>query len=523
MWKLKNRFFAILSAFLILMAGSGIGAAANIIVHNGESIQAAVNNATAEDTIIVELGTYTEDIYVEIPDLIIKSKSGNANTIIQGGFQASDLYGPVNGVMDGFTFNGENNGSNSWICATPAGFSSCEIRNSKIIHYDIGMAAITDNRIFALNTQFIECGTGMSGTYLTAVGAENCQFIDCGVAMETGYPEWYYSINNVEIHTDASGKQVVTLIPDYNVEDPEQPPKPPANNTTTNPTTPEKPVEPKVPSNNTINNTTTPVETPAEPTVPVTTPIESPVETPVEDTGSSSGGSHHSSSSSGSSGGAGGSPEPAKNVASKEISQTFIMNGKPVVFNFPQNATCIEFIKFEAKKTVGKTTTIVEDLKNKSTLVSDLPEGIVYKSFNVWVGNAGYGNSKDIENKLIGFKVKKSWLQENNIDTASVALYRYDDENKDWVKLPVNLVDEDKQVLHFTAETPGFSSFVITGEKTGVESTDPAVISEINKSTDLKMSEKNSENSRDPGFGPVTVILIVGAVGLCCLYFYRKM
>ena len=93
-------------------------------------------------------------------------------------------------------------------------------------------------------------------------------------------------------------------------------------------------------------------------------------------------------------GGGGGSPEPAKNVKVKELSQLFITNGKAVKFDFTKNATCVVYVGFDAIKNVGKTTTIVEELKNKSALVSELPEGEVYKSFNVWVGNSGYATQK---------------------------------------------------------------------------------------------------------------------------------
>src|SRR5665811_1629327 len=92
-----------------------------------------------------------------------------------------------------------------------------------------------------------------------------------------------------------------------------------------------------------------------------------------------------SGGSSSSGGGGGGSPEPASNVEVKELSQTFITSGKPVKFDFPMNATCVVYVGFDAKKNVGKTTTISEMLKEKSMLVSELPEGEVYKSFNVWV------------------------------------------------------------------------------------------------------------------------------------------
>lgn len=85
MWKSKNRAIALLSAFLILMAGSGIGSAAEIIVHNGESLQMAVDNATEGDTIIIEPGTYNQNVSIEKPDITIMSKSGNPDdTIIQG-------------------------------------------------------------------------------------------------------------------------------------------------------------------------------------------------------------------------------------------------------------------------------------------------------------------------------------------------------------------------------------------------------------------------------------------------------
>ncbi len=180
--------------------------------------------------------------------------------------------------------------------------------------------------------------------------------------------------------------------------------------------------------------------------------------------GSSSGGSSSGGSSSGgsSSGGGGGSPEPASNVEVKELSQAFVSSGKPVKFDFPMNATCVVYVGFDAKKNVGKTTTISEMLKEKSTLVSELPEGEVYKSFNVWVGNGGYATSMNIENPVVCFMVKKSWLPDNKIDQSSITLNRYSD--KKWEQLSTNLSGEDDKYLYFTAKTHGFSFFAITGK-----------------------------------------------------------
>ena len=98
----------------------------------------------------------------------------------------------------------------------------------------------------------------------------------------------------------------------------------------------------------------------------------------------------YGTTSSGSGGGSvGGSSEPQSNIEAKELSQTFIGNGNSVNFAFPQNATPVMKIGFDSKTTVGKTTTIVEMLKNQSTLVSKPPSDEIYKFINIWVGSGG--------------------------------------------------------------------------------------------------------------------------------------
>ncbi|WP_292387532.1 PGF-pre-PGF domain-containing protein [Methanosarcina sp. UBA5] len=171
---------------------------------------------------------------------------------------------------------------------------------------------------------------------------------------------------------------------------------------------------------------------------------------------SSSGGSSHSSG-----GGGGGSPEPQSNVQIKELSQATVVNGKLVKFDFPKNATCVVYVSFDAKKTFGKTTTIAEQLKGKSFLVSGSPLGEVYKFFNVWVENGGIATSKNIENPVVCFKVEKVWIKEKKINPDSITLNRYND--KKWEQFPVSLSGKDDRFLYFTAKTSGFSSFAITG------------------------------------------------------------
>ncbi|KKG12813.1 PGF-pre-PGF domain-containing protein [Methanosarcina sp. 2.H.A.1B.4] len=230
-----------------------------------------------------------------------------------------------------------------------------------------------------------------------------------------------------------------------------------------------------------------------------------------------------SSSSRGSSSGSGGSPEPARNVETKELSQVFITNGKAVKFDFTKDATCVVYVSFDAKKTAGKTTTIVEELKGKSVLVSELPVGEVYRSFNVWVGNSGFATSNNIENPVICFKVEKSWIQDKKIDKDSIILNRYNDEK--WERLPVSLLKEDNKFLYFTAETPAFSSFVITGKAKSLSEED-STETEPEKETraaeeDMKSIgeevEPNSgqgEDTKAPGFEIGYGIICMSAIFL---------
>ena len=232
--------------------------------------------------------------------------------------------------------------------------------------------------------------------------------------------------------------------------------------------------------------------------------------------GSSGGSSHHSSGG----GGGGGSPEPANNVEVKELSQAFITNGKTVKFDFAKNATCVVYVSFDSKKTFGKTTTIAEQLKGKSTLVSGLPSGEVYKSFNVWVGNGGVATSKNIENPVVCFKVEKAWIKDKKINQDSITLNRYSD--KKWDQFPVNLSGEDNKYLYFTAKTSGFSSFAVTGTAKSSEETVKEVQIDypetINNNTENKEPRKEQkEILKTPGFE-----IYYGIASLFAVLLYKR-
>ncbi|MCO5383494.1 MAG: PGF-pre-PGF domain-containing protein [Methanosarcina barkeri] len=243
--------------------------------------------------------------------------------------------------------------------------------------------------------------------------------------------------------------------------------------------------------------------------------------TPSSPSSGSNGGSNHNSNG-GSSSGAGGSPEPARNVQVKELSQAFITNGKTITFDFAKNATCVAYVSFDSKKTAGKTTAIAEQLKGKSTLVSGLPSGEVYKSFNVWVGNSGFATSKNIENPVVCFKVEKAWIKDKKINQDSITLNRYSD--KKWEQFPANLSGEDNKYLYFTAKTSGFSSFAITGiAKTSSKETEKGLqlasteTTNNNNTEDKEPQKEQNEILKTPGFE-----IYYGIASLLTVLLYKR-
>ena len=75
---------AIVLISAILMVTAVASAVTTIYVPEGgnQTIQQAVNNATAGDTIIVRNGTYNENVKVN-KSLTIKSENGSANCVVQ--------------------------------------------------------------------------------------------------------------------------------------------------------------------------------------------------------------------------------------------------------------------------------------------------------------------------------------------------------------------------------------------------------------------------------------------------------
>ena len=162
--------------------------------------------------------------------------------------------------------------------------------------------------------------------------------------------------------------------------------------------------------------------------------------------------------------------EPASNIYAKELVIRNVMGGYPARFDFVENTTCITYIAFDPLMIFRKTITTAEVLKGISVFVQELPTGRIYQYTDIFVGDKGAGLPTHLKNGLVGFKVEKAWIKDNNVNESLVTLQWY---NNSWEPLSTEKVGEDNNYVYFESKTPGFSFFVIT-ELISVSSTPSA-------------------------------------------------
>jgi PGF-CTERM protein len=119
--------------------------------------------------------------------------------------------------------------------------------------------------------------------------------------------------------------------------------------------------------------------------------------------------------------------------------------------------------------------------------------------------------------------VDKSWLQDKNIDQSSITLNRYSDGK--WDSLSASLSGDDDKYLYFTAKTPGFSPFAITGKaKAAVTETQPEP-NTVTTSANVEPTPVQTENKNTSGKGKTSMpgFEIVSAItGLLAVFLYRR-
>lgn len=167
-----------------------------------------------------------------------------------------------------------------------------------------------------------------------------------------------------------------------------------------------------------------------------------------------------SSGGSGSGGSGGGISSGATGQFEKKVWASILAGEKATVAvaNGVLGVTSIEFVV--EKTTYGATMQVkkVDSLPSSVKAFSDKK----YKTLEIVQTNVDKVLSG---NALINFKVEKKWLADNNLASNAVVMFHYKDNA--WVELKTTVGQDDGTYVRYTAETPGFSYFVI-GEKSGV-------------------------------------------------------
>jgi PGF-pre-PGF domain-containing protein len=219
----------------------------------------------------------------------------------------------------------------------------------------------------------------------------------------------------------------------------------------------------------------------------------------------------------GGSGGSGSSGEKTQNIALKDVSSIFVGKGS-IKFDFKNPDNDIQYIEYTSLKNSGTITATVEVLKERSTFAASSPKGVIYKHINIWLGKTGYVTETNLESPVIGFRVDKSWIEDEAIDPASVVLNRYSGDK--WNVLSTTQTGSDEKYYYYQSETPGFSPFAITGvslDEAAVHSTNDDEINEHVSFVDLNGTEAQAEKNL-PGL-PFTVTLLI--VSIAC-FLKRK-
>jgi PGF-pre-PGF domain-containing protein len=119
----------------------------------------------------------------------------------------------------------------------------------------------------------------------------------------------------------------------------------------------------------------------------------------------------------------------------------------------------ISEITLHSKETVFNAKVVAEVVDKKPYATMPDPLGSVLSYLKIT--KSGITNTQ-LEKAEINFQVPVSWLKENDISQDTVLLQR--DATSKWETLETMYLSEDDEFAYYSAVTPGFSYFVITGD-----------------------------------------------------------
>jgi PGF-pre-PGF domain-containing protein len=197
--------------------------------------------------------------------------------------------------------------------------------------------------------------------------------------------------------------------------------------------------------------------------------------------------------------------QPPESVTSTYTSVKHVMGGTKVEYDLSDGNGPVLGISFDAKDNEGVVVAKVQVLSDRPEGVST-PPGNSYQLMSIDVGSQGTISSHNADNIMINFRVSWEWINENNIDPATIRMTRYHD--GEWQELPTGKVSDDGEYLYFVAETQGFSIFSVVGDElkavTGEAEPVAATFAEDDTGEPVTAGDKKT-----PGFTAVSGLIFV--------------
>jgi len=207
----------------------------------------------------------------------------------------------------------------------------------------------------------------------------------------------------------------------------------------------------------------------------------------------------------GSSGGSSGGAAAGAVIETKTISN--ISSGKTGSITLSKsNDFKIQEISIIPNKDVANVQITVKEssLPSGTSVPVASTQGLVLKYVEITKRNI---DDTDFSSVKIKFKVEKSWITNNSLDSNRVNLYRLT--GNTWQKLSTNVLSSDASYMYYEAESPGLSLFAIAGEKTGAPTQSPTIPT---ASTTPPPSTPIGERVKEFISGKQSYLLIIGFV-----------
>ncbi|MBU4124603.1 MAG: PGF-pre-PGF domain-containing protein, partial [Nanoarchaeota archaeon] len=191
-------------------------------------------------------------------------------------------------------------------------------------------------------------------------------------------------------------------------------------------------------------------------------------------------------------------------VYEQSVAIVAIPSGETKTMTFTTSELAVSSIDITAKNSLTNIALKINTLTSLPSTVTASTEVYKYLQFT-----PTRISESDLEKAVIRFKVTKSWISNNNIDEDKVSLNRW--ANSKWNELPTTRVAEDSTNYIYEAETPGFSYFVIKGEK----------VTTVTDDTDTETNETSEgTTSKGTNWWLIVGMLIAALAAVGGVYYY---